>query len=245
MNEFLNELRLFRKKIINDLIQIKLSQRHKDFFHQTIVPNATYSPWKTDREFLETFNVAKKNTLVDIYRAYNLWSLVKQTNQLEGSILEVGVWKGGTACIIAKAAIGNSKIFLADTFQGVVKTGLNDTYYKGGEHSDSGEDEVKELLNGLGLDNYEILTGIFPDDFKGDYDDTKFRFCHIDVDVYQSALDIFNFVWSRLIIGGIVVFDDYGFLGCEGVTKLVNELIIENGIKMYNINGHAVIIKCA
>lgn len=171
--------------------------------------------------------------------------MVKLTNHLQGDLLEVGVWKGGTASVIGKASNGIGHITLADTFEGVVKTGLNDTYYKGGEHSDSNETDVRILLDGLQIKNYTILSGIFPDDFKDNYENIKYRFCHIDVDVYQSALDIFNFVWTRLVKGGVVIFDDYGFLGCEGVTKLVNELVIENGIKMYNLNGHAIIIKCA
>ena len=29
-------------------------------------------------------------------------------------------------------------------------------------------------------------------------------------------------LWPKLAKGGIVIFDDYGFIGCE-VTKLVNE----------------------
>jgi O-methyltransferase len=50
-------------------------------------------------------------------------------------------------------------------------------------------------------------------------------------------------VWPRLSVGGIVVFDDYGFLRCEGVTKLVDEMNLTDGIKMYNLNGQAVIVK--
>ena len=243
MQEFLQELLQFRKKIIKSLIDIKLTQYNPNYYHETIVPNATYSPWNTHTEFQEVFAVASQRTLIDIYRAYNLWDLVTQTNQLEGDILEVGVWRGGTACIITRASKGRGTVYLADTFEGVVKTGANDSFYKGGEHADASEEDVRGGLDGLAVKNYHILKGIFPDDHSTKVQDLKFRFCHIDVDVYQSALDVFEYVWPRLAIGGAVVFDDYGFLRCEGVTKLIDEMTLTNGIKMYNLNGQAVIIK--
>lgn len=243
MQEFLHELLQFRKKIIKSLIDIKLTQYNPSYYHETIVPNATYSPWKSNAQFQEVYEVASALTLIDEYRAFNLWDLVSQTNHLHGNILEVGVWRGGTACLIARASLNNGTVYLADTFEGVVKTGENDSFYKGGEHADTSEYDVIKGLNKLGVKNWKILKGVFPDEHAEQVKDLKFRFCHIDVDVYQSAKDVFEYVWPRLTIGGIVIFDDYGFLRCEGVTKLIDELSLKNGVKMYNLNGQAVIIK--
>jgi O-methyltransferase len=43
----------------------------------------------------------------------------------------------------------------------------------------------------------------------------------------------------------VIVFDDYGFVGSEGVTKFVNEFIEinKNLIFLHNLNGHGIIIK--
>jgi O-methyltransferase len=69
-------------------------------------------------------------------------------------------------------------------------------------------------------------------------------FLHIDVDVYKSARDIFDWAFPRLSPGAIVVFDDYGFDRSPGVTRLCNELKMMAGIIFFhNINGHAVVIK--
>ncbi|WP_396108628.1 MULTISPECIES: TylF/MycF/NovP-related O-methyltransferase [unclassified Cyanobium] len=52
---------------------------------------------------------------------------------MQGSILEVGVWRGGIGAILAKAAEANGKrVFLADAFEGAVKAGSKDTLYIGG-----------------------------------------------------------------------------------------------------------------
>ena len=47
-----------------------------------------------------------------------------------------------------------------------------------------------------------------------------------------------------MIIGGVIVFDDYGFHYCDGVTNYVNEQKNKSDrIVVHNLNGHAVIIK--
>jgi O-methyltransferase len=62
--------------------------------------------------------------------------------------------------------------------------------------------------------------------------------------VYQSASDILDWVWGRLVRGGIVVYDDYGFQSCDGIRKHVNESKTRrDGIVLHNLNGHAVMIK--
>ncbi len=188
--------------------------------------------------------------LVDLYRCWELWSLVAQSVKTAGAILEVGVWRGGTGSLLAKKAklCGISEpVYLCDTFEGVVKAGANDPGYTGGEHSDTSRDLVQSLIRDrLGLDNARILQGIFPDDTAHLIPaDTAFRLCHIDVDVYQSAKEVFGWVWPRMSAGGIVVFDDYGFFGCEGVARFVDgEQRSEPGrVVLHNLNGHAIIVK--
>jgi O-methyltransferase len=174
-----------------------------------------------------------------------LFSFICKNKDLEGDVLEVGVWKGGTGCILAKAlneVSSHSKIILIDTFEGVVKAGVNDTTYKGGEHADTSKEIVEQLIIECQVKNVSVKTGIFPDTATID-DTTKLRLCHIDVDTYDSAKDIFNAVWPYIVIGGAVIFDDYGFWGCEGVTILCNELSPKNASFIYNLNGHAIFIK--
>ena len=242
-NDFQTILHNERKQLINLLRATKFTQLAKDIVHQQIIPFATYSPWESDEDFMAVYNIIKDYTLVDKYRCYELWDFAHQVAGLEGAILEVGVWKGGTGALIAKAAKENTPIYLCDTFAGVVKAGTNDTNYKGGEHADTNEHTVSNLLTTLHATNATILKGIFPDDFIEQMKDKTFKMCHIDVDTHDSAKDIFDFVWSRLVVGGVVAFDDYGIWGCEGVTRLFNQMQVPNGFKIYNLNGHGVIVK--
>ena len=217
--------------------------------YEPVRPIATYSPWNKDALFQEVYAEIQPFTLVDKYRCFELWSLVAQSSKLQtGCIIEVGVWRGGTGALIAKQAELREikdKVYLCDTFTGVVKAGLNDKEYKGGEHANTTRRVVEKLIHRkMKLDNVEILEGVFPDQTGSDIERMVFRFCHIDVDVYQSAKDIIDWIWDRMVSGGIIVFDDYGFQCCEGITKYVEELMyVKDRVMIHNLNGHAVLLK--
>jgi O-methyltransferase len=212
-------------------------------------PLATYAPWGSDSGFLQVYGKIQSHTLVDIYRCYELWQLLPQTAGLHGAIIEVGVWRGGTGALLAERARSSgiqANIYLCDTFQGVVKAGEADPRYSGGEHA-TGIGPARDLAEvQFGLKNVRFLTGIFPEQTANLVSETSIRFCHIDVDVYQSARETLEWVWERLEVGGIVVYDDYGFTQTAGVTRHVNEQVgLPDRRVIYNLNGHAVIIRTA
>jgi O-methyltransferase len=216
--------------------------------YQRLNPIADYAPWMTDPQFLEIYHTIQPYTLVDMYRCYELWTLVEQSQKLAGSLIEIGVWRGGTGALIAQRAKLSGitdTIYLCDTFTGVVKASAHDPLYKGGEHHDTSLGLVEDLVyNQLKLEHVKILQGIFPEETANVLDHESFRFCHIDVDVYHSAKDITEWLWNKLTIGGMIVYDDYGFFGYAGVTTYVEEQRHAlDRLVLYNLNGHAVIIK--
>ncbi|MEW5904764.1 MAG: TylF/MycF/NovP-related O-methyltransferase [Pseudomonadota bacterium] len=218
------------------------------YSYAPIRPVAGYSPWQDDADFKAIYEAVRQHTLVDIFRLHELYALTRQLGKLpEGDILEVGVWRGGSGALLAHTAKQcglSSQVFLADTFLGVVKAGEKDSKYTGGEHADTSIETVQTLFRGLGLERYEILQGIFPEQTGDSIADRKFRLCHIDVDVYNSAKDVNEWVWPRLVPGGLVVYDDYGFEPCVGVTRYVNEQFdLADRLVLHNLNGHALVVK--
>ena len=213
-----------------------------------IKPKSNYAPWETDQEFLTARSKIADLTIVDRMRGYELWRLARQLKDVPGDIIEVGAWKGGTGLLLAQAALSLEtacNVFLCDTFKGMVNASDRDPRYRGAELADCSADEVRERAASLNLKNVIVLEGIFPEETGSQVASRRFRLGHIDVDVYLSAKRSFDAIWRHLSPGGVVVFDDYGFVDCAGVTNFVNEEIVgrSDRLMIYNLNGHAVVVK--
>jgi len=201
-------------------------------------------PWIDDVEFAELYNKIRKNTLVDRSRCYSLYLLAKQAAKLDGNILEVGVWRGGTAGILT-STLKNKKVYLADTFEGVVKSSEWE-HYSDNAHNDTSQKLVDDFLKkSINVNNYQIIKGIFPEQTGLEIESETFSLVYLDLDVYMSTKDAFNFVWPKINKNGIVVFDDYGMISaCEGIYRFVNEIRDDKDkIFFQNMNGQAYIMK--
>lgn len=217
------------------------------YAYESVMILDAYAPWAVDDDFLEVWDKVNTHTLTDIWRCYELYQLVREVSDIPGDILEVGVWRGGTGATLAAAAKKwkpDARVWLCDTFTGVVKAGDNDASYSGGEHADTSADAVRRLLGSLDLDNVDILPGIFPEETGGTLESNVISLCHIDVDVYQSASDIVSWVLPKMARDAVLVFDDYGFSSCNGITRLVDDLRADGNWRyLYNLNKHAILTR--
>ncbi len=232
----------------NQLANLVLDSGQEDVPHRIIATNAVFAPWANDRGFRDLLEIIRPNTLVDFYCLYELWNLAGQLAHIPGDVIEVGTWKGGSGCLIAsrfRQEGVNLTTFLCDTFSGVVKASERDTFYKNGEHADSSVEDVEALAESLNLrSSVKILKGIFPDETASELENHNFRLCHIDVDTYQGTKEITEWVWERLNVGGVIIYDDCGSRNCPGVTRFVQEQMKRTDrFTIYNLNGHAITIK--
>lgn len=241
---------------------LNISKKHDDkmgtFYHHVNSPEIAhqvihanqeflrrYAPWVMDEQFKFIYHLIKDYSLLDLYRLYDIYSLAKQSSKIGGCILEVGVANGGSGALLSFVAKEQNKTcYLADTWKGVVKASDKDTNFVGGEFEYAETEVVNHLLSSLNTTaNTQLLVGIFPDDTAKNIKD-RISFIHIDVDTYISCKDTVEWAISKLSIGAIIVFDDYGFLGLEGVTRYVNEFSKDaRFIYNYNLNGHATFVK--
>lgn len=242
-SDFLEILRAERRDLLNRLRQTRFSTLKPGYTQTQVIPFASYSPWLDDAAFVAVHERIRAATLVDVYRCYELYRIAQQMAGLPGDFVEVGVWRGGSAALLASAAPGKT-IHLFDTFVGVAKARPGyDTLYAGGEHADTDRATVEALFSAMGL-QCQVHVGVFPDDTR-DRLPAHVALAHIDVDTHASARDSFGALWPLVAPGGVVIFDDYGFFGCEGVTQAVHEIMAAatDALLVHNLNGHALLFK--
>jgi len=180
-----------------------------------------YSPWFS-AEFERYYRLADRRSLVSRDRCYVLYSLARQAAHATGDFWECGVYKGGTAAMLAallRDIAPSRKLHLFDTFQGMPETDAGKDVHRKGDFSDTSLSKVKAYLGG---DERVIFhPGLIPATFAG-LESERIAFAHIDVDIYKSIIDSLDFIWPRLSSGGVVVFDDYGFPTCPGARQAVD-----------------------
>ena len=239
--------RRFLSEGLSGLVRLAYPGRFDRHRHTVIIPESSLSPWRFDAAFRDMHRKIERFSLVDEMRLYELWQLTGELASVPGDIIEVGVWRGGSGCLIAaqsQRTSSDARIYLCDTFKGVVKAGAEDPIYSGGEHSDTSPELVRSLARHLALANVEILTGIFPEETSSAVEARQFKLCHLDVDVYESTRAAAEWIWPRLVEGGIIVVDDYGGDGMDGVQQAVEEVAGNRACRrIHNLNGHAILVK--
>jgi O-methyltransferase len=203
-----------------------------------------FSPWLGQGEFRRYCDIAAPKTLVSPDRCYVLWTLLHQALSLPGDIWECGVYKGGTAAMMAaflKDQRSSKKLYLFDTFAGMPETNAEKDWHKKGDFSDT---SLEEVLRFIGHPERCIARqGVIPETFTG-LESAAIAFAHIDVDIYQAILDCLQFIWPRLSLGGFMVFDDYGFPTCPGARAAVDEFFQQGPcVPLCLPTGQAIVFK--
>jgi O-methyltransferase len=165
------------------------------------------------------------------FRFYSLHQMVEHVVNAEmmGDFVECGCWKGHSSYIIAKI-IANSKqprtFHIFDSFEG----GLSERQAQDGkailgENFSSTEDELFNTLKGF--DFVKTYKGWIPERFN-EVADREFCFVHLDVDLYQPIKDSLEFFYPKIVKGGVIVLDDYGYSAFPGTKKATDEFLQNN-----------------
>jgi hypothetical protein len=168
-----------------------------------------------------------------------IYQFARQGACVPGHFAEVGVYRGGTARLLAELR-GSKTLFLFDTFTGMPETGKAD-FVQIGDFADTSFEGVKRFV-GIS-DSIRYLPGYFPETAEPIRDET-FSLVHIDVDRAESATDCCAFFYSRLARGGILLFDDYGHAACAALTTAVDHFFADKPeAVIYLPTGQALVIK--
>ncbi|HEX9045878.1 MAG TPA: TylF/MycF/NovP-related O-methyltransferase [Verrucomicrobiae bacterium] len=183
----------------------------------------TFSPWLS-KKFQSYCLPSLPLTLVSPDRLWVLNSLARQVQSLPGHFVECGVYKGGTACLFAKTiaefpAKHKKALHLFDTFKGMPKVNAAKDIHREGDFADTDLAAVKARL--AAFSDVFFHPGIVPETFTA-IADLKICFAHIDVDIYEAVASCCEHLYPKLVPGGIMVFDDYGFASCPGARSAVD-----------------------
>jgi hypothetical protein len=169
-------------------------------------------------EIVRAMRLVTDRTVITSDRLVTLALGVRNTSHLPGEMAEAGVYRGGSAKLIS-IMNPNKRLHLFDTFEGIPEDDAMEGGHKKGEFSSKYEDVRAFLAD----DPVEFHVGRFPNSASNLSRNVRFSFVHLDLDIYQSTADAIDFFWPRMVGGGIIAFDDYGWQNCPGVAVAIAE----------------------
>lgn len=168
-----------------------------------------------------------------------------KTIGLPGDVADCGTYRGGTGLILRRLT-PDKRLHLFDTWEG---TPYDDElcHHKKGSWSASLDD--CKLLVGTD-DKTHYHQGVFPHCMKqwispSDAHAAAKHFCfvYVDMDTYQSTIDAIRFFLPRIVTGGKLFIDDYGWEPCAGVKKAVDEMFTSDQIRVVQPQYTCVVTK--
>lgn len=142
---------------------------------------------------------------------------------VDGLILEFGVFQGTSLNRIAGQVQGH-KVYGFDSFLGLPEDWILPGFHKGYFSSPT----LQKFP-----ENVELVVGLFEDtlpDFVKAHSE-PISLMHVDCDVYSSTKTIFRHLASQIVVGTIIMFDEYmNYPGWENHEfKAFQEYIVESG----------------
>jgi hypothetical protein len=170
-------------------------------------------------------------------------SLLQMIDGVEGDIVECGVASG--ASLFAQALFLEHKqprrtIYGFDSFEGLPEISAEDdpdvypqAKFKG-KFANSMESVIARLVSSGIPEEYidrhiRLVKGWFAETLPGF--DQPIALLHIDVDLYQSYLDVLENLYPKVSRGGIVAFDEYQDPLWVGASKAIHQFFGE-GVKI-------------
>lgn len=196
-------------------------------------------------EFKALFEECKSASMTSIERMYALWISVRHLHRagVSGDIVECGVWRGGSMMLAAKTLIAQGdlsrRLWLYDTFAGMTApSGLDVQSMSGRPAGDilaaearddqnpfwaiAPRDLVETNMRSTGYPQERILL------VEGKVEETlphsapaRIALLRLDTDWHESTRCELEHLWPRLVSGGVLIIDDYGYW--DGARRAVDD----------------------
>jgi O-methyltransferase len=203
-------------------------------------------PAEYDDELAATIRRVRRHSMASASRLAAMCDAVEYLveNDIQGAIVECGVWRGGNVMAAALTLLRRGEktrdLYLFDTFTGMPAPGPDDVRspYDGYTPSrrwrrirSAGRqwvgvpvDRVREAVESTGYppERVHLVPGMVEDTLPDHAPDTM-ALLRLDTDWYSSTKHELEHLYPRLVGGGVLIVDDYGHY--EGARRAVDEYL--------------------
>jgi len=216
--------------------------------------NTGRQPPDLEGAFWPLHDAVRSQTMTSTERLYALYKAVEYVvrHDISGDFVECGVWRGGSVMMMALALRSFGKvdriIHCYDTFEGMPPPEQVDVRHSDGTlavevlaRSPKGEESPFWAISPLETVQRNLADTRYPTErvvyIRGKVEDTlplqapsNIALLRLDTDWYASTKHELVHLYPRLVHGGVIIIDDYGFW--RGSRKAVDEYFAESGAQI-------------
>ncbi len=189
-----------------------------------------------DPLFIESYNLGKNTDGGTLLKNYDIeWRIhvlcwaAKHAMHLEGDFVDCGVHTG----IFARAVVNYvdfskyaKKYYLLDTFNGLDEKYSTEEEMIRNTAMGYDKEDPELLFNQVQQTfreyNVKIIRGVVPKTLK-DVDSNKICYLSLDMNCVEPEIQALEFFWDRMVSGGIIIFDDYGYANASNDQKIAHD----------------------
>jgi O-methyltransferase len=190
-------------------------------------------------------NLAKYSPIYNKYSEFTMIShkeyvecleLVSHFKNLNGSIIECGVWRGGMIAGMVDIMGKERNYWLFDSFEGLPRAkeidgkaalewqnNVNSPWYFNNCTAET-EWAVKAMKLARAK-NYKLIKGWFEDTLPYFKDKEPIAVLHLDADWYDSTITCLEYLFPKVQKGGLIILDDYYVW--DGCSKALHDYLSE------------------
>ncbi|MFN6037711.1 MAG: TylF/MycF/NovP-related O-methyltransferase [Bacteroidota bacterium] len=197
-----------------------------------------------EKKFAEAYALVKQigGKLLENYdiqwRIHVVCWAASHAAKLEGDFVDCGVYSGFSpraVCHFVDFERLNKTYYLMDTFSGMDQRYSSDYEMERNKKLGYSEvdlyQQVKETFKDF---KTKIIKGAIPDTLP-QADCQKVSFLSIDMNSVLPEVAALEYFWPKLVSGGIVVLDDYGYPGCIDQKKAHDQFAESKGVKILSM----------
>lgn len=208
-------------------------------------------PTDIDEEAAAIIRAVRPFTMTDVDKLYAVITAARYVTRYDipGAIVECGVWRGGSMHAAARAldaaGIHDRRLFLFDTYEGMTDPGPRDRRHDGRMATEllASYDKTSRVWAYASLEDVEdgFRQVPYPRHMlhfvKGPVEQTipdrapeRIAVLRLDTDWYASTAHELTHLYDRLVPGGVLLLDDYGWW--QGSHEAVDEFLERTGARL-------------
>ena len=180
-----------------------------------------------------------------VWRVHTLCWAGRHALSRRGDFVECGVYRGfcfGVLTHYLDFANVDKTLYLYDTFEGIPDA------YNSENRSNAVYEQEPDLFERVtsrfsGYPNVRVVQGIVPDTFQAEVPEA-IALLHLDMNSARSEIEALEVLYDRVVSGGIIIFDDFGWTGYVKQTVAEIDFMKRRGVSILELpTGQGMVIK--